>query len=165
MASGAAIPFYPWTLISHSYGKVLLAPGQRLGYLAISPLMPAAERKSLQDVMFSAQMALGWCFPNAIMRYAVPALDNLSIDLAALVRRRDLLTQTLTKVGYEVLLPEGTFYLWAKWPKGSAEDHWNRLADRGVFVLPGSILNAADYLCISLTASDAMIERALPAFR
>ena len=31
---------YPWTLISYSYGKVLLAPGQRLGYLAISPLMP-----------------------------------------------------------------------------------------------------------------------------
>ena len=25
--------FYPWTLISYSYGKVLLAPGQRLGYL------------------------------------------------------------------------------------------------------------------------------------
>jgi aspartate aminotransferase len=33
--------FYPWTLISYSYGKVLLAPGQQLGYLAISPLMPA----------------------------------------------------------------------------------------------------------------------------
>ena len=36
--SPAAI--YPWTLISYSYGKVLLAPGQRLGYLALSPLMP-----------------------------------------------------------------------------------------------------------------------------
>ena len=36
---------YPWTLISYSYGKVLLAPGQRLGYLAISPLMPTADRQ------------------------------------------------------------------------------------------------------------------------
>src|SRR5204863_2605108 len=34
---------YPWTLISYSYGKVLLAPGQRIGYLAFSPLMPMAD--------------------------------------------------------------------------------------------------------------------------
>jgi aspartate aminotransferase len=157
--------FYPWTLISYSFGKVLLAPGQRLGYLAFSPLMPAAERKELQGVMFSTQMALGWCFPNAVMQYGVRDLENLSIDQAALARRRDLLAGTLTQAGYDVLLPEGTFYLWAKWPKGNAEDHWNRLADRDVFVLPGSIMSAADYFRISLTASDSMVERALPAFR
>jgi aspartate aminotransferase len=49
--------------------------------------------------MFSTQMALGWCFPNAVMQYAVSDLENLSIDLTALARRRDLLTATLTKAG------------------------------------------------------------------
>jgi aspartate aminotransferase len=156
--------FYPWTLISYSYGKILLAPGQRIGYLAISPCMPSEERKALANVMFSAQMALGWCFPNAIMQYAVPDLENLSIDLVALTRRRDLLAATLSQAGYEVLLPDGTFYLWARWPQGDPEIHWNRLADRNVFVLPGSVMNSPNYLRISLTASDAMIERALPAF-
>jgi aspartate aminotransferase len=33
-----------------------------------------------------------------------------------------------------------------------------------VFVLPGSIMNSPPYLRLSLTASDAMVERALPAF-
>jgi aspartate aminotransferase len=155
---------YPWTLISYSYGKVLLAPGQRLGYLAISPLMPAAERQALRDAMFAAQMALGWCFPNAVMQYAVQDLDGLSIDQAALARRRDRLAATLTNAGYDVLRPEGTFYLWSKWPKGDPQRIWNRLADRDVFVLPGSLMNAPDYFRISLTASDAMIERALPSF-
>ena len=155
---------YPWTLISYSFGKVLLAPGQRLGYLAISPLMPATERQALRDAMFSAQMALGWCFPNAAMQRALPDLDALSIDQAALTRRRDLLTAALTDAGYEVLRPEGTFYLWSKWPKGDPERIWNRLADRDVFVLPGRIMDAPEYLRISLTASDQMIERALPAF-
>jgi aspartate aminotransferase len=155
---------YPWTLISYSYGKVLLAPGQRLGYLAISPLMPAAERQALRDAMFSAQMALGWCFPNAVMQNALPDLEALSIDQAALARRRDVLAETLTDAGYEVLPPEGTFYLWSKWPQGDPERIWNKLADRDVFVLPGSIMDAPDYLRISLTASDQMIERALPAF-
>ena len=155
---------YPWTLIAYSYGKVLLAPGQRLGYLAISPLMPAAERTALQEAMFGAQMALGWCFPNAVMQYALPELEQLSIDVRALARRRDALSAALTKAGHGVLPPEGTFYLWVKWAKGDPGRQWNALADRGVFVMPGTIMNAPDYFRISLTASDAMVERALPAF-
>jgi aspartate aminotransferase len=160
--SAAAI--YPWTFISYSYGKVLLAPGQRLGYLALSPLMPPSDRQALRDVMFSAQMAMGWCFPNAVMQYALPDLERLSIDQGALARRRDQLTAVLTKAGFEVLQPEGTFYLWSKWPPGDPERHWNALADHKVFVLPGSIMKSPAYLRISLTASDQMVDRALPAF-
>jgi aspartate aminotransferase len=156
---------YPWTFISYSYGKVLLSPGQRLGYLAISPLMPVEERRAFSDAMLAAQMALGWCFPNAVMQYAVPDLERLSIDRAALARRRDRLLGTLTESGYDVLPPEGTFYLWSKWPEGVPEQLWDQLADRNVFVLPGTLMNAPGYFRISLTASDEMVTRALPAFR
>jgi aspartate aminotransferase len=156
---------YPWTFIAYSYGKVLLAPGQRLGYLATSPLMPRDERRAFSDSMFSAQMALGWCFPNAVMQYAVPDLETLSIDQAALTRRRDRLMSVLVESGYEVLPPEGTFYLWSKWPTGNPDQLWAELADRDVFVLPGSIMKVPGYFRISLTAADEMVERALPAFR
>jgi aspartate aminotransferase len=156
---------YPWTFISYSYGKVLLAPGQRLGYLAISPLMPAAERRAFSDSMLGAQIALGWCFPNAIMQYALPDLETLSIDRTALARRRDRLMSTLAESGYDVLPPEGTFYLWVKWPEGDPSELWNQLADRNVFVMPGRLMNAPGYFRISLTASDEMVDRALPAFR
>jgi aspartate aminotransferase len=139
---------YPWTLISYSYGKVLLAPGQRLGYLAMSPLMPAADRHALSGAMFSTQMDL----------------EKLSIDQAALARRRDRFLATLRKAGYSVLPPEGTFYLWSKWTNSDPHRQWSALADRDIFVLPGSTMNAPDYFRISLTASDEMVERALPAF-
>jgi aspartate aminotransferase len=155
---------YPWTLISYSYGKILLAPGQRLGYLALSPLMPPGDRQALRDAMFAAQMSLGWCFPNAIMQYAAADLDGLSIDQAALARRRDRLVPTLSDAGFEVVPPEGTFYLMARWPEGDPEALWDALADRDVFVLPGSLMNAPEYLRICLTASDDMVDRALPAF-
>ncbi|HSK04676.1 MAG TPA: aminotransferase class I/II-fold pyridoxal phosphate-dependent enzyme [Kofleriaceae bacterium] len=154
---------YPWTLIDYSYGKVLLAPGQRLGYLAISPLMPQADREALQQVLFSVQMALGWCFPDAVMQHSIRDLEELSIDQAALARRRDLLVQALRGAGYDVLDPEGTFYLWARWPD-DPERLWNALADRDVYVMPGTILGAPGYFRISLTASDQMVERALDAF-
>ena len=157
--------FYPWTVISYSYGKVLLAPGQRLGYLAISPLMPPADRQTLQNSMFAAQMALGWCFPNAVMQYAVPDLESLSIDQSALARRRDRLIAALNDAGYHPIKPEGTFYLWSKWPDGDPERLWNALADRDVFVMPGVIMNSPRHFRITLTASDAMVERALPAFK
>lgn len=155
---------YPWTLVTYSYGKILLAPGQRLGYLALSPLMPRADRQALCDAMFAAQMSLGWCFPNAIMQYAVADLDGLSIDQDALTGRRDRLSAALSASGFEVVPPEGTFYLMARWPQGEPTALWNALADRNVFVLPGSIMNAPEYLRICLTASDDMVDRALPAF-
>jgi aspartate/methionine/tyrosine aminotransferase len=39
-----------------------------------------------------------------------------------------------------------------------------RQARRDVFVMPGGMMNAEGYFRISLTASDEMIARALPAF-
>jgi aspartate aminotransferase len=97
------------------------------------------------------------------MQYAVPDLEALSIDQDALARRRDRLMSTFRKAGYDALSPEGTFYLWSKWP-GDPERMWHALADRDVFVMQGSLMNTPDYFRISLTASDEMVERALPAF-
>ncbi len=156
---------YPWTLIDYSYGKVLLAPGQRLGYLAVSPLMPDPERKALAGAMFSTQMALGWTFPNAVMQYAVPDLEHLSIDMAALTRRRDRVLSELEPLGYEFAPPEGTFYLFGKAPGGDDAAFFDALADRDVFVMPGSILDTPGHFRMCLTANDEMIGRALPAFR
>ncbi len=156
---------YPWTLIDYSYGKVLLAPGQRIGYLAISPLMPADDRSVLRDAMFSTQMAQGWTFPNAVMQYAIPDLESLSMDLDALAARRDRLFDALTGYGYEVIRPRGTFYLFSRTPGGDGDRFFNELADRDVFVIPGSILKTPGYFRACLTANDDMIERSLPAFR
>ena len=96
------------------------------------------------------------------MQYAIADLDKLSTDQRALVEQRDRLMAALVPAGYGVLKPEGTFYLWSKWPGGNPETFWNRLADHDVFVLPGSLMNAPNYFRISLTASDQMVDAALP---
>lgn len=156
---------YPWTLIDYSYGKVLLAPGQRLGYLAISPLMPDPERQALRDVLFATQMALGWTFPNALMQYAVPDLDTVSIDIAALTTRRDRVLNELGPHGYRFVRPEGTFYLFGRAPGGDDQAFFNALADRDVFVLPGQLLDTPGWFRMCLTATDDMVDRSLEAFR
>ncbi|HWD34707.1 MAG TPA: aminotransferase class I/II-fold pyridoxal phosphate-dependent enzyme, partial [Casimicrobiaceae bacterium] len=87
---------------------------------------------------------------------------GLSIDVQALVRRRDALTKALTKGGHTVLPPDGTFYLWVKWADGDWARTWNAFADRDVFVMPGSLMKTDEYFRVCLTASDEMVERALP---
>jgi aspartate aminotransferase len=156
---------YPWTLIDYSYGKVLLAPGQRIGYLALSPLMPAAERCALREAFFAAQCSLGWSFPSALMQYAIPDLESLTIDMAALTRRRDRMVGAMSRWGYELIRPEGTFYLFGRVPGGDGGRFFDALADRDVFVMPGSVLDTPQHFRVCLTASDDMIERALPAFQ
>jgi aspartate aminotransferase len=156
---------YPWTLIDYSYGKVLLAPGQRLGYLALSPLIPRAERAELRAALLPLQMGMGWGFPDALMQYAAPALETVSIDVAELERRRDLMVGALGEAGYALTVPEGAFYLWGAAPDGDATAFVAALAERGVFVLPGTVFDSPGYFRISLTATTPMLEQALPALR
>ncbi|WP_258725516.1 aminotransferase class I/II-fold pyridoxal phosphate-dependent enzyme [Cellulomonas sp. NS3] len=156
---------YPWTLVDYSYGKVLLAPGQRLGYLALSPLIPVAVRDELRDAILPLQLALGWGFPDALMQYAAPALETVSIDVAALQGRRDRAVAALGEAGYALTVPEGTFYLWGEAPGGNAVAFTAALAERGVYVLPGTVFGRPRHFRISLTATPEMLERALPVLR
>ena len=160
MVSPAA--FYPNTLIAYSYGKVLLTPGQRLGWLALAPTMP--DREEMRGVIQIAQMSGGWLFPNALLQHSIEDLEHLSIDLPALQDKRDLMGNALLSSGYDLTLPEGTFYLWVRSPVDDDYAYAMKLAQRGVIVLPGSASEGPGYFRISLTATKDMVERSLPVF-
>jgi aspartate aminotransferase len=153
---------YPHTLIAYSYGKVLLAPGQRIGFLAPAPAMP--DREALRQAIFVAQGACGYAFANSLLQRAIGDLDPLSIDVAHLQRKRDRLLVALREQGYDVHTPEGTFYLLPRSPLADDAAFAELLAERGVPVLPGSFFDLPGYFRISLTGSDAMIDRAIPGF-
>ena len=154
---------YPRTLIAYSYGKTLLAPGQRIGYLTWPPTMP--DREELRDVVLTAQLAAGYAFPNALLQHAIEDLEQLTIDIGALQRRRDRLVSALREIGYETTWPEGTFYVMARAPIEDDEAFAEALAGHGALVLPGSIVEVPGWFRISLTASDEMVERGIEAFR
>jgi len=154
--------FYPYTLLCYSYGKTLLAPGQRIGYLALPPAMPDAER--LLDAVETIQIASGWLFPNAVLQYAVPRLEQLSLDLAHLQDKRDRMVGALREMGYTVASPEGTFYLFPKSPLPDDQEFVDLLAEAGVLVMPGRLFETPGYFRICLTATMDSIEASLPRF-
>lgn len=154
--------FYSHTVVIYTYGKTLLTPGQRMGYLALSPQMP--EREALREALFVGLLTTGMAVPNAVLQYALPELDPLTIDLGLLQRKRDRLVGGLRELGYTATLPEGTFYVLVRTP---VADDWAfavGLAEQKLYVLPGRVCELPGYLRLSLTASEAMIERALPRF-
>jgi aspartate aminotransferase len=160
MVSPAA--FYPNTLMAYSYGKVLLTPGQRLGWLALAPDMPG--RDEMRRVVQLAQMSGGWLFPNALLQHSIEDLEHLSIDLDDLEGKRDLMGEALLSLGYNLRLPEGTFYLWVHSPEPDDYGFAMKLAEHGVLVLPGRASEGPGYFRISLTGTRDMIERSIPVF-
>ena len=155
---------YPHSLLIYTYGKQLLTPGERIGYLALPPEMPLDQRTALRQGVLMTQILGGWMWPNTVPQYALPELEELSIDLAKLQRRRDRVVRALTDAGYTLHTPEGTFYLLVPSPWPDAKAFVEHLASKRVLVLPGSTYEMPDTFRISLTGSDAMFDAALPVF-
>ena len=152
---------YPDTIVTYSYGKQLLAPGMRIGYLTVPPTMP--DRVPLRDRVILAQVAAGYSFPNALLQHAIEDLERISIDIGALERRRDRMVAILDDLGFEHTIPEGTFYVMAKSPIPDDVRFAEVLAEEGAVVLPGAVVELPGWFRISLTANDAMVESSLAA--
>lgn len=153
--------FYPNSILIYSYAKALLTPGQRLGYLAISPNM--FEKEKIRFAIQTAQFNI-YGFPDTVHLYALPELEPLCIDLNQLQNRRDLLMNSLRKMGYELHQPEGSWYLLPKTPIPNDLEFTEKLAEKDVFVLPGSVIELSGYIRISLTANDEMVSKSLSVF-
>jgi aspartate aminotransferase len=152
---------HPYSMLARTYSKTTLAPGQRLGYLALAPGVQAeAMRKAVFHVLLSSGLAM----PDAVMQYAVPDIDGLLVDVAAMQRRRDRMVAGLREQGYRVHSPEATFYVLARAPMADDRAFCAFLAEQGVAVLPGHVVELTGYFRISLTATDEMVERSLPIF-
>jgi len=153
---------YPHTVVTYSYGKTLLAPGQRIGYLTVPPTFPG--REAFRATVQVAQLATGYAFPNALLQHAIEDLERLSIDVAAMQGRRDRLVGALREIGYQTTMPEGTFYIMARSPMADDVAFTDLLAKHRVLVLPGTVVEVPGWFRISLTASDEMVERGIPGF-
>ena len=143
----------------HSYSKTLLTPSQRAGYLAMPPLMPGSDQ--LRLALMAASIGVG-ASPDTAMQRAMPDLEKLIIDIPALQRRRDRMVAELRRQGYSVESPEATFYLFPRSPIPDAIEFCDWLAERKVYTLPGEAFERPGYFRLSLSATDAMVERALP---
>jgi aspartate aminotransferase len=158
----SAAEVYPGTIVTYSYGKVLLSPGQRLGYIAVPPTSP--DREALRRAIELFQWATGYAFADALMQHSTADLENVSIDIPRMQARRDRLVGALRAMGYQTTNPAGTFYILVRCPTADDQAFAEELAANDVLVLPGTIVELPGWIRVSLTASDQMVEQAIPVF-
>ena len=154
---------YPDTVVCYSYSKSLSLPGERIGYIAISPRM--TEKENVYAAVCGAGRALGYvCAPSMFQRVAA-ACVNERPDITAYRRNRDLIYSALTEMGYDCVHPDGAFYLFARSPEPDANAFSERAKTFGLLIVPGDTFGAPGYVRISYCVGRDMIERSLPAFR
>jgi aspartate aminotransferase len=154
--------YYDNSILLSTYTKILLTPGERVGYGALSPNM--AEREAVRRAIYLAQLVSSFAFPSALLQHALGDLERMSIDIPALERKRDRMVEALRGIGYNLHVPEATFYLFPQAPGADDGAFTDYLAERDVFVLPGALVETPGYFRISLTATEDMIEHSLPVF-
>ena len=164
---GVEVPWLPAlyrdTLVCSSFSKSLSLPGERIGYITVSPEMP--DFAEVNAAVNGAGRALGYiCAPSLFQQVAARCL-GMTADVSVYARNRDLLYNALQEMGYACVRPDGAFYLFVKTPEPDAVAFCERAKQYEIFVVPGDDFCAPGYVRVAYCVETAVIERALPAFR
>ena len=109
--------FYANTLTCYSFSKSLSLPGERIGYVAVNP--KATDADLLVPMMGQISRGTGHnCPPSSIQLGVAKVIDETS-DLSVYETNMNLLYDALTSLGFDVVRPGGTFYIF---PKALEED-------------------------------------------
>jgi len=154
---------YPHTIRVTSHSKDLSLPGERIGYIAVSPLCEDTEE--LIAALVFANRILGFVNAPALMQRLVAPLQRNSVHVREYEEKRDLFYNALTSFGYQVVKPQGAFYLF---PKALVDDDLTfvkELQSKRILTVPGRGFGKPGYFRIAYAVERKMIEAALPGFK
>ena len=165
--SGISVPyipnFYNNTIVCYSFSKSLSLPGERIGYIFISP--KANNPHDIFAAVCGAGRALGFVCAPSLLQYTVMSCLGKTADLSLYEKNRNLLYSALTEYGYSAVRPDGAFYLFIKSPEPDANNFCERAKKYELLLVPGDSFGAEGYVRISYCVSTETIMRALPAFK
>jgi aspartate aminotransferase len=154
---------YPHTIRVTSHSKDLSLPGERIGYIAVSPL--CEEIDELISAMVFANRILGFINAPALMQRLVAPLQRNSVNIRAYEEKRDLFYNSLTALGYQMVKPQGAFYLFPKAPIEDDLAFVKELLSKRILTVPGRGFGKGGYFRIAYAVDKNVIEGALPGFK
>lgn len=155
--------YYKNTIVCYSFSKALSLPGERIGYIAVSPDMEKSEQIYL--AICGAGRSLGYvCAPSLFQQVIKKAL-SAKVDVNIYKTNRDLLYGALTAYGFECVKPDGAFYLFVKSPESDAYKFFEKAKAKEILVVPCDDFGSPGYVRIAYCVSRERIENSLPAFK
>jgi aspartate aminotransferase len=152
----------PRTVTAYSWSKAMAIPGERIGYLAISPRVQ--EWNELRNACTFTNRILGFINAPAIWQWVVAETADETVDVATYQTKRDLLCDALARIGYRVVKPQGSFYVFPASPIPDDLAFVQELLTEGILAVPGTGFGRSGYFRLSLTIPKEMIERSIPGF-
>lgn len=155
--------FYPHTIRVTSHSKDLSLPGERIGYIAVSPL--CEELDELISAIVFANRTLGFVNAPALMQRLVAPLQKNSINIREYEEKRDLFYNALKTYGYDIVKPQGAFYLFPKAPIEDEVTFVKELQSKRILTVPGRGFGKPGYFRIAYAVEKKTIEGSLPGFK
>ncbi len=155
--------YYKNTLVCYSFSKSLSLPGERIGYVLVSPA--ADSRDEVYYAVCGAGRALGFVCAPSLFQHIIPKCIGKTADISVYKKNRDLLCRALTEYGYRVVRPDGAFYLFVKAMDQDARVFCERAKAHDLLLVASDSFGFPGYVRISYCVSTQMLERSLPAFK
>lgn len=155
--------FYKNTIVCYSFSKSLSLPGERIGYILVSPEAENAE--AVFDAVCGAGRALGYICAPSLLQQLVKSCLGMTSDIAVYDENRKILYNALTEYGYEAVYPDGAFYLFVKALEPDANAFCEKAKTFDLLLVPADSFGCPGYVRIAYCATTDHIRRSLPAFR
>ena len=155
--------FYPHTLTCYSFSKSLSVPGERIGYVAVSPDCEQADK--MVPMMGQISRGTGHNCPSSLpMLAAAFCLEDTS-DLSVYETNMNLLYDTFKELGFTVPRPGGTFYIMPKALEDDAVAFCKKALKYDLVFVPGDGFKAPGFFRVAYCVDTEKVKRALPAIR
>ncbi|MBQ8145526.1 MAG: pyridoxal phosphate-dependent aminotransferase [Clostridia bacterium] len=155
--------YYDNTIVCYSYSKALSLPGERIGYIAVSPKMQDSENVYL--AICGAGRSLGYVCAPSLFQQVIKKTIGAKVDVNIYKENRDILYNALTEYGYECVQPDGAFYLFVKALEDDAYKFFEKAKLKEILVVPCDDFGVSGYVRIAYCVDKQRIINALPAFK
>lgn len=164
---GVKVPFvcdyYDNSAICYSYSKALSLPGERIGYIALSPKMSGVQ--SFYLAICGAGRSLGYVCAPSLFQKLIARCDGLKSDVNVYRENRDILCEGLKDAGYEFVKPDGAFYLFVKALEKDANAFCERAKKYELLLVPCDDFGTEGYVRIAYCVDRKTIVGAIPQFK
>lgn len=155
--------YYDNSIVCYSFSKSLSLPGERIGYILVS-----SNCHNCIDVFKSicgAGRSLGYVCAPALFQLMIQKCLGYTSDLKVYEKNRNILYHELTEYGYEVVKPDGAFYLFVKALNSDAISFSNLAKEYELLLVPSDSFGCSGYVRISYCVSYEQVINSLPAFK
>ena len=155
--------YYDYTLSCYSHSKSLSVPGERIGYVAINPKCPFSK----EMVVMCGQISrgIGHNCPSSIIQLAVAETCDLTADLSVYETNMNLIYDELIDLGFTVVRPGGTFYIFPKALEEDAKIFCEKALKYDLILVPADSFGCPGYFRMAYCIDTEKVKRSLVALR